>query len=324
MIEVSYQSCLEQHPVKMQTIISRLILCIFFVAKSQQLPSSLSISTNTTAADIPCGTSDFSEIPHNDKWANIDEYPWMAQLIYENATHPVCEGALISNSFVVTAAHCLAGSMLQKVGDLKFVRLGEYDVQNDPDCIIINDQYLECTDGIIDVRPKSIIVHPDYQAHSSSQDHNIGLIELNHPVEFSDFIRHICLRTVDSGMMGAIMFESGWGRLNRLVEGELTSVSIPLKLKKKLTYIDHDTCSKTYRSLQVQLTSDQICAADRRSKDSYNGNIGSPLMQFDMKKAAWVLTGLRDTQHCENCTNPGIYTNVHKYVQWIKTNAQLQ
>ncbi|XP_062704201.1 CLIP domain-containing serine protease B8-like [Aedes albopictus] len=326
----------------MQDFIIRLIFCILFVAKSQQLPSSLSVVTNSsglnkdsltwlntqnneTTEDLLCGMSEFEEKRFSGHFAPIDEYTWMALLMYEKTAYDftsVCEGALISKSFVITAAHCLTGSMLQEMGHLMYVRLGEYHVSNDPDCIV-EGQFQECTDEIIDVRPKSIIVHPDYKVSNRSLHHDIGLIELNHPVKFSCFIRHISLPTEDSGIMGTSFFESGWGPTD-IFNDKTTCVPSPIKLQKKLSYTDHDTCSDAYRSQRVQLTSDQICAVDSSSKGSCSGNVGTPLVQWNKNKSAWMLTGLRSAQYFENGGKPGIYTNVYKYVQWIKTNAQLQ
>lgn len=71
--------------------------------------------------EVPCGEPDFQLQVNSGEIAKIDDFPWMALLIYEKAVNPIspgCGGALISKSFVVTAAHCLTGPIIQKKGAL--------------------------------------------------------------------------------------------------------------------------------------------------------------------------------------------------------------
>ncbi|XP_021711070.1 serine protease easter [Aedes aegypti] len=277
--------------------------------------------------EVPCGEPDYEVQVNSGEIAKIDDFPWMAMLIYEKAMNPVtpgCGGALISRSFVITAAHCLTGPIVHKKGALKIVRVGEYDIHNDPDCVV-DGQYADCTDGIIDVKPKRIIVHPDYKADSVSQHHDIGLIELDQPVEFTTFIRHICLPDKGSGKIATKFSVCGWGRTDFFSRGKGTNVPSPIKLKTSLPYFDHGKCSEIYQQQRLQLINGQICAGGRNARDTCSGDSGSPLMSFDTKKAAWILSGLvsMGPQNCGTVGKPGIYTNVNEYVPWIKSNAHL-
>ncbi|XP_053687810.1 CLIP domain-containing serine protease B8-like [Sabethes cyaneus] len=281
--------------------------------------------------DAPCGHQSFGQKLLGGQITDIDEFPWMAMLLYDSmgegtsALSPGCGGALISKSFVVTAAHCLVGKVIQKKGPLKFVRLGEYDLNRDPDCLL-DDKFEDCTDGKVDIKPKRTLPHSQYAANSPSQHHDIGLIQLERPVAFTAFIQHICLPepTATTGMaVGAKLNVCGWGRTD-FFRSDLGGHAVsPVKLKVVLPVVDHQSCREIYRPHKLELGSGQMCAGGHKAKDSCAGDSGSPLMFFDSKKGTWILTGLVSlgVQKCGTEGRPGIYTNVREYLGWIQKNS---
>lgn len=96
----------------------------------------------------------------------------------------------------------------------KYVRLGEFNVRTEPDCIE-EPNYLSCADAAMDMSVEKITVHPDYKDYSFNKLDDIAVIRLKNPVSFTHFVMPICLpnRTEDSPFEKDQMFSvSGWGR----------------------------------------------------------------------------------------------------------------
>ena len=94
--------------------------------------------------------------------------------------------------------------------------MGEYNLFTDPDCIQEVDGY-DCTDGVQNIEPKRVIVHPNYNPNSNNKENDIALVELSKEVQYTDFIRPICLpkSNFNDGLTkGSLLFVSGWGRTN--------------------------------------------------------------------------------------------------------------
>lgn len=95
----------------------------------------------------------------------------------------------------------------------KYVRLGEYNTEDDIDCIYNSSQQLDtdCADAPINVRVQSVHV-PDYNPNTFAND--IALVRLAEDVQFSGFIKPICLprSAADSGLVaGNNVTVAGWG-----------------------------------------------------------------------------------------------------------------
>ncbi|XP_053687767.1 CLIP domain-containing serine protease B8-like [Sabethes cyaneus] len=262
----------------------------------------------------------------------IDEFPWMAMLLRQNrntnSLYYHCGAALISRTFVLTAAHCVAIDAADKKQDLlKYVRLREYNIFQDPDCVL-GGGFMDCAEEKLDYKPRAVLIHPGFTLDSPSYDHDVGLIQIEPVPPYSDFLRPICLPEleVDNGAHpGGVFSVAGWGKTD-FFSKDLGSVSFsPIKLKVMLPFFGLDQCKKVYEELNVShLRETQLCAGGRRSKDSCAGDSGSPLMHYDRRKAVWVLTGVASfgVQDCGRPGVPGVYTNVREYLTWIKQNIR--
>lgn len=98
------------------------------------------------------------------------------------------------------------------------MRLGEWDLKTDPDC-----QHQICAESPINIPIKNVIIHENYAGDSVSHEHDIALIQLERSVTFTQWIRPICLPTIDSlknqNYNNVLMDVAGWGQTSSLPNG---------------------------------------------------------------------------------------------------------
>lgn len=98
------------------------------------------------------------------------------------------------------------------------VRLGEYDITKDVDCLGNT-----CADPILVFGIQKKIPHDGYNERNKNRANDIGLIRLDSEVTFTDYVSPVCLpSSVNSPRTSANekLVSAGWGR------------SITSKLKK--------------------------------------------------------------------------------------------
>lgn len=223
---------------------------------------------------------------------------------------------MISDRYVLTAAHCVRG--LRRKTRLFGLRLGEYDTSKVNDCIGdpgSSDEF--CADEPIDVKVEESIVHEGYSSAENGND--IALLRLNMSIPITDFVKPICLpRNHD---LGQKLIVTGWGRTET---GENSEIS----LKADLPLVEIDHCNITIFSLRRSIiTHKQICAGSEQGKDSCKGDSGSPLMKFEKGRDGerkWTILGVVSYGPipCGTVGQPGFYTRISEYVPWILSKVK--
>ncbi|CAG9792472.1 unnamed protein product [Diatraea saccharalis] len=252
---------------------------------------------------------------------SIDQYPWLSLIEYvkDNRIKLLCGGALISGRYVLTAAHCVAGAVLE-LGTPKNVRLGEYDTTNNgQDCVPVEGGTgaTDCADPVLIVPIERTIPHQQYSPQTRRND--IGLIRLAQPAPFTDFIRPICLPTSDqttSPPNNFKLYAAGWGAINA------THSKSNIKLHVDLPFVRQDQCQEAYSQSRrkAALWQGQLCAGGEKDKDSCKGDSGGPLMYENGR--TWEIIGVVSfgPTPCGIEDSPGVYTKTYEYLNWIRSN----
>ncbi|CAG5030908.1 unnamed protein product [Parnassius apollo] len=253
----------------------------------------------------------------------IDQYPWLALIEYTDGSRIklLCGGVLISGRYVLTAAHCITGAVLD-LGTPINVRLGEYDITNSgPDCVEVEGGGSDCTDGALVFPIEHIIAHPNY----GLRRHDIALIRISKTAPYTDFIRPICLPTTDvtiSPRSDMRLYVAGWGAVDTFKS------SSDKKMHVDLPYVTRNECKAMYyRNTRqppenISIRKGQICAGGEIGKDSCKGDSGGPLMYENGRLYEVVGIVSFGPTPCGQLNIPGVYTNVYEYLPWIRSQIR--
>uniref|UniRef100_A0A3B5LRP3 Peptidase S1 domain-containing protein n=1 Tax=Xiphophorus couchianus TaxID=32473 RepID=A0A3B5LRP3_9TELE len=228
--------------------------------------------------------------------ASPGRWPWQVS-IQTNNSH-FCGGSLITDQWVLTAAHYSLHCGEPAAADSQ-VHLGAYNLsQSNP-----NEE----------IRGIALsVVHLDYDRYTYNND--IALLKLSARVNFTDYIQPVCLASHNSTFHeGTHSWVTGFGDLgNRIFPDILQEVEIPI--------IGNNKCS-CYNQGFATITENMMCAGlDQGGKDSCQGDSGGPLVTYN--SLVWVQGGVVSFGYgCAIPMKPGVYSRVSNYQEWISNTV---
>ncbi|XP_026217650.1 suppressor of tumorigenicity 14 protein homolog [Anabas testudineus] len=228
--------------------------------------------------------------------AGAGSWPWQVSLQMDRYGH-VCGATLVSNRWLISAAHCFQDSDAIKYSDARAWRA------------YMGMRVMTSGNNGAATRPiRRIVLHPQYDQFTS--DYDIALLELSAPVFFSDLVQPVCIPAPSHTFTaGTSCFVTGWGVL--MEDGELASRLQEASVK----IINRNTCNKLYDDA---VTPRMLCAGSLLGGvDACQGDSGGPLVCLERGKR-WFLAGIVSWgEGCARQNRPGVYTKVVKFTDWI-------
>ncbi|XP_031626740.1 serine protease 7-like [Contarinia nasturtii] len=265
------------------------IYLVLFYFVSQQFCVHGALIPNPSSQSPNCGVQLFEDRIVGGNVTSLYDYPWSAIIRYHNARKRFdswgCSGSYIGGRTVVTAAHCVDSASKRDLGEIVFLRLGEYDTENNPDCIGYGDDKA-CNETPFDSPVTRIVIHP--KRSDSSKEYDIAIIILEIKPPYTDFIRPICLPDLaekDLIDTNEILYVTGWG-------WTIGYVRSPSNIKRhvRIEAVQYDICRQQYEKILLNPNS-QLCAGGQSGMNPCRGDSGGPLMRL-VRGIYWQLIGL--------------------------------
>ncbi|XP_014614554.1 PREDICTED: mucin-5AC isoform X1 [Polistes canadensis] len=234
------------------------------------------------------------------KGAQFGEWPW--QVLVREATwlglftKNKCGGVLITDKYVITAAHCQPGFLASLVAVF-----GEFDISGE----------LE-TKRSLTKNVRRVIVNRGYDPATFEND--LALLELESPVQFDAHIVPICMPDENVDFTGRMATVTGWGRLkyNGGVPSVLQEVQVPI--------MENSVCQEMFQTAghSKLILESFLCAGYANGqKDSCEGDSGGPLV-MERPDGRWMLVGT--VSHGIKCAAPylpGVYMRTTYFKPWL-------
>ncbi|EDW89584.2 spaetzle-processing enzyme [Drosophila yakuba] len=248
-----------------------------------------------------------------------NEFPWTSLLLYKtdvpslrDRRPPICAGSLITNRYVLTAAHCLEVNNFT----VTEVRLGAHFISTSSDKT--ESEQKKGAPTHLDIKVSLSIKHEQYYPINGRYHYNdIALLRLESWVAYTTNIKPICIspdfELAYSSFENRSLKIAGWGSYGGpgyssvLLSGTIIGMNM-------------ENCSSRFPSLGILDKDIQICAMGQHGTDTGRGDSGGPLMLSVGRDVHqfYYLAGITSYGGGPPYgSGPAIYTKTSSFFRWI-------
>ncbi|XP_048012636.1 trypsin-2-like [Megalobrama amblycephala] len=251
----------------------------------------LNIAGSLCQLDV-CGRAPLNTKIVGGEDATAGSWPW--QVSIHGPYGHFCGGSLINKDWVLSAAHCFKNYAMSDI----VMYFGRWRQSGSNP----NETYRTAS---------RIINHPNYD--TPKFDNDIALVQLSTSLNFSDYIKPVCLSAAGSVFAGgAESWVTGWGTLQS--EGQAANILQQVMLP----IVNNSDCNNAYGG---GITSNMICAGflNVEGKSSCQGDSGGPLVRRNDSR--WIQSGIVSfgAKRCDDPKYPSVFARVSRYQDWIKS-----
>merc|ERR1712037_904927 len=229
--------------------------------------------------------------------AEEHEWPWQVALFIDDAWF--CGGSLISETYVLTAAHCAQGASYFDI------MLGAHNIRASSE------------PNRVEITSYNGWTHPQWNSNTLAND--IALVQLPTPAPINDYISPVCLpapgEVVGPGDMVCV---TGWGKTTDASGG----ISPNLQEVCNLPVISNADCTAVYGNIDEGV----FCVDTTGGRGSCNGDSGGPAIMRVSRRGAgdqWKEVGIVSFGSSAGCESgmPAAFTRVEHFLDWILTET---
>ncbi|CAG9804120.1 unnamed protein product [Chironomus riparius] len=248
----------------------------------------------------------------NGKPALKGQFPWLAAYFHNGVRENgfICGGSLVSSKAVLTAAHCIHNKHdTPKKAEEALFYIGKHLINtfaNEKDFVV--------------APVTSFVIHPEWNAYSGTYDADIAIALLSRTIQFTSFIKPICLWTYTDNyydIVNKFGVIAGFGK----TESSVSTSDKPYWTA--LPVVDEGTCLRSHNDFTRITSKRTFCVGSRDGRGPCNGDSGGGLIV--RQNGRWYLRGIvsaslfdRELYSCDT-NNFAVFTDVAAFKDWIQS-----